>query len=177
MKKILLLTASLFLLNSIPKAQEIKYNDLSTVTKRGKFTSYVAKDGFIYKVGDKVKIGFPSSNKTFAFITEGDGTLLPLTQLDASRSGSETEIKSIWVNGSKRAGWSVGLWTKGLTGLSKNYVIQIENAVETGEVKSSVMTSDEALAELKKAKDKLDLGLITQAEYDKLKAELAKIIK
>jgi hypothetical protein len=34
-----------------------------------------------------------------------------------------------------------------------------------------------ALAELKKAKDKLDLGLITQEDYDKLKAELSKYIK
>jgi hypothetical protein len=39
------------------------------------------------------------------------------------------------------------------------------------------MTSDDALAELKKAKDKLDLGLITQEDYDKLKAELSKYIK
>jgi len=39
------------------------------------------------------------------------------------------------------------------------------------------MTSDEALFELKKAKDKLDLGLITQAKYDSLKTEYAKIIK
>lgn len=39
------------------------------------------------------------------------------------------------------------------------------------------MTSDEALSELKRAKDKLDLGLITQAEYDSLKVELSKYIK
>ena len=39
------------------------------------------------------------------------------------------------------------------------------------------MSSEEALAELKKAKDKLDLELITQEEYDKLKAELSKYIK
>jgi hypothetical protein len=39
------------------------------------------------------------------------------------------------------------------------------------------MTSDDALAELKKAKDKLDLGLITQEKYDEIKAELVKYIK
>ena len=32
---------------------------------------------------------------------------------------------------------------------------------------------DDALAELKKAKDKLDLGLITQDEFNALRAELA----
>jgi hypothetical protein len=39
------------------------------------------------------------------------------------------------------------------------------------------MTSDEALSELKKAKDKLDLGIITQAKYDSLKVEYTKYIK
>lgn len=39
------------------------------------------------------------------------------------------------------------------------------------------MTSDEALAELKKAKDKLDLGLISQEQYDQIKADLTKYIK
>jgi hypothetical protein len=34
------------------------------------------------------------------------------------------------------------------------------------------MTSDKAMIELKKAKDKLDLGVITQEEYDKIKVEL-----
>ena len=39
------------------------------------------------------------------------------------------------------------------------------------------MTSDQALEALKKAKDKLDLGLITQEEYEKIKAELTPFIK
>lgn len=39
------------------------------------------------------------------------------------------------------------------------------------------ITSDEALTELKKCKDKLDLGLITQEDFDKKKAELSKFIK
>jgi hypothetical protein len=39
------------------------------------------------------------------------------------------------------------------------------------------MTSDDALKELKKAKDKLDLGLITKEEYEVRKLELIKFIK
>lgn len=38
-------------------------------------------------------------------------------------------------------------------------------------------TNDEALAELKRFKEKLDLQLITQEEYDKKKAELMKYIR
>jgi hypothetical protein len=37
--------------------------------------------------------------------------------------------------------------------------------------------SDEALAELKKAKDKLDLGLINQEQFEEIKTELKKYIK
>jgi hypothetical protein len=101
---------------------------------------------------------------------------MPITNLTASSSGSETEIKRITVVGNKRMGYSVSFRTKGITGLS-NYTVQFENALSTGEVKGFGLSSDDALAQLKKGKDKLDLGLITQEEYDKLKADLTKYIK
>lgn len=164
-----------FFTSIISFAQEINFKDLST-SSRGEFTSYISQDNATYKIGDRIKIGVPSSNKTFAYITEGDGLLLPITNLTTASSGQETEIKRIFVVGNKRAGYSVAFRTKGITGLS-NYTIQFENALSTGEVKGFGKTSDEALTELKKAKDKLDLGLITQEEFDKSKSELAKYIK
>jgi hypothetical protein len=86
-------------------------------------------------------------------------------------------VKHIIVfNGNKRIGYSVILRTKGLTGLL-NYTIQFENALAVGEIKGFGKTSDEALTELKRAKDKLDLGLISKEEFDKLKEELSKYIK
>jgi hypothetical protein len=175
MKHFFSLSIILLLTISTSFSQQIKFSELDSAG-RGEFTSYIASDGAEYKIGERIKIGVPSSNKTFAFITEGDGFILPITPLLAASSGQETEIKKIWVVGNKRAGYSVSIRTKGITGLS-NYTIQFENAVSTGEIKGKGKTSDEALAELKKAKDKLDLGLITQEEYDKLKAELSKFIK
>lgn len=156
-------------------SQEIKYTDLAT-SSRGEFTSYVSKDGSVYKIGDKIKIGRPSSNAIFAYITQGDGILMPITQLTSNSSGQETEIKKIYVVGNKRVGYSVHFKTKGLSGLL-NYNIAFENAIDTNEIKSFGMSSDDALAELKKSKDKLDLGLISQADYDLKKAELVKYIK
>lgn len=157
-------------------AQEIKFADLTTTTERGEYTSYVGSDGGVYNIGDRIKIGVPSSNKTFAFISQGDGLLMPIEPLLASASGTETEIKKIFVTGNKRTGFSVTMRTKGVTGLL-NYTVQFENALSTGEIKGSGMTSDEALEALKKAKDKLDLGIITQEEYDKIKADLTPFIK
>jgi hypothetical protein len=156
-------------------AQEIKHSDLATA-QRGEFTSYLGSDGAVYKIGNRLKIGVPSSNKTFAYITEGDGILLPITNLTAASSGTETEIKKIYVAGNKRAGYSVAFRTKGLTGLS-NYTIQFENALATKEVRGFGLSSDDALEQLKKAKDKLGLGIITQEEYDNIKANLVKFIK
>jgi hypothetical protein len=157
MKKTSLMIFATMLLNSI-HAQEINFKDLATITERGEYTSYVGSDGGVYKIGDRIKIGVPSSNKTFAFIWMGDGILTPLEPLPVAQSGSETEIKKIFVAGNKRSGYSVTMRTKGVIGLL-NYTIQFENALATGEIKGSGMTSDEALSELKKAKDKLPVTL------------------
>ena len=159
------------------KAQEVHYKDLNQTAKKGEYTSYIASDGAEYKVGDKIRIGVPSSNKTFAFIQVGDGILIPLTPLTSGNSGNETEIKRIHVVGNKRAGYQVLMRTKGMFTLAGNYYIQFENALSTGEIKGFGMTSNEALEELKRAKDKLDLGLITQEEFNKKKEELSKYIK
>ena len=43
--------------------------------------------------------------------------------------------------------------------------------------KNMEITSDEAISLLKKYKDKLDLQLITQEEYNQKKSELIKFIK
>ena len=61
--------------------------------------------------------------------------------------------------------------------MQSHNTIKFEIALSSGEVKGFGLSSDDALAQLKKAKDKLDLGLITQEEFEKLKAELAKYIK
>jgi hypothetical protein len=158
-------------------AQEVKFVDVQngTITS-GQFESYVAKDSSIYKVGDKIQFGTPSGvNGLFVTVTKADvmGTIY---RVGAEVINTSAEIKKIRVAGNKRSGYKVSFQTKGMTGID-NYFFFIEDAIQVGEVKSFGMTSDQALAELKKAKDKLELGLITQEEYDKLKAELSKYIK
>lgn len=173
-KSILIMAAALVYCN-YNYSQEIRFDSLATAT-RGEYTSYVGSDGGIYKIGDRIKIGVPSSNKTFAYIFQGDGILIAMEPIPATYSGTETEIKKIFVGGNKRSGYSVSMRTKGITGLM-NYTILFENALATGEIKGTGLTSDEALSQLKKAKDKLDLGIITQEEFDKIKKELTPYIK
>ena len=158
-------------------SQKVKHTDITSgAVMKGEYASYLASDNFEYKVGDKIKIGFPSQgNKTFAFITEGDGLLLPITHLNSAQSGIETEIKKIRVEGNKKRGFKVVLATTA-SALSR-FSVDFENALSQGEIKGFGKNSDEALKELKNAKDKLDLGIITKEEYEKIKEELTKYIK
>jgi hypothetical protein len=157
--------------------QEVKYTDVQNgTTTKGQFESYVSKDGSVYKVGDKIEFGSPSgTNGKFVTIQKMDiaGTLYVV---GAEAINTSAEIKKIRVGGTSRAGYKVSFQTKGMTGID-NYFLNIEDAITVGEVKSFGMTSDQALAALKKAKDKLDLGLITQEEYEKIKSELTPFIK
>ncbi len=157
-------------------AQELKFSELNRGEKKPKmpmsgWKSYVSKDGTLYKAGDIIKIGFPSSNNIFSFITK-PGTSTPYPK---SYSGKEVEIKYFMATGFKNEGFKAVVVCKG--SLLDMFNIEIENAIQAGEIKSFGMTSDEALSELKKAKDKLELGLITQAKYDSLKIEYKKYIK
>lgn len=146
------------------------------LSERGRCGSYISSDGIEYKVGDTLKIGMPSGLRTFAFITSMDimGTVSPAS---ASFSNTEVVIKKINVIGSERTGYKASFQTKA-TAVS-NFFLDFESALKVGEVsgKKGTISSDEALSLLKKAKDKMDLGLITPEEYAKQKDYLRKFIK
>lgn len=181
MRKLLLSTVLVFSLAGFSQESvKATFDEITTATDRptynGDITEYVAKDGSVYKIGDKITIGVPSSNKTFAFLSSGDGIMTPLVPLSIGVSGQKAEIMKFRISGTRRSGFTIWLKAKSATGMG-NYNVDFENAILNGEVKSSGMTSDEALTELKKAKDKLDLGLISNEEYEAKKAELIKYIK
>lgn len=159
-------------------AQELKYSDLQGQKPKGSFSSYLSKDGETYGIGDTIQLGLPTGvDGGFIYIrTYGLATLVTSSygSASASVSNQSTIIKEIVVLGNKTSGWYVQFKTKNNNG---GYFITVENAIEVGELKAKGMTSDEALTELKKAKDKLDLGLITQVQYDSLKSVLVKYIK
>jgi len=178
MKKLnYLILAVCFLFSNYSFSQELNYNDIvSGRVKKGEYTSYVAKDGSIFKVGDKITLGTPSGvNGRFVHLTKVDigGNVY---QVGAEAVNTSCEIKKIRLDGNERRGFKAAFRTKGFTGID-NYFLWIEDGIVSGEVKSLVMSSDEALSELKKAKDKLDLGLISQQEFDTIKTELSKYIK
>jgi hypothetical protein len=144
------------------------------VAKRTNYTGYLSKDGILFKMGDRIKLGMPSNRTNFVYIR---GYSLDSNPMQSQYSGREAEIKWVQVTGDlfKRTGNRVIIITRAIDLVQ--YEINVEMALQSGELLAPGITSDEALAELKKAKDKLDLGLISQSKYDSLKAELSKHIK
>jgi hypothetical protein len=175
MKKLMLVGLSL--LTNLIVAQQIKFEDVKNGGDiKGQYSSYLSSDGYEYKVGENIDFGLGSGmNGKFVIITSIDiaGNVLPVNSNAMNRS---FEIKKIRVIGNKKQGLKVQFQTKGLTGVD-NYFFILEDAIQVGEIKSKGMNSNQAMIELKKAKDKLDLGLITQEEYEKIKLELIKYIK
>ena len=87
----------------------------------------------------------------------GEGYIKAVIVTSPSYEGVVTDIKKIkeiTFKGAKLISFNVA------GGNFVQYKILVEDALATGELKSNGYTSDEALAALKKAKDKLDLGLI-----------------
>ena len=179
MKK-LLFTIAIGLVGMTAHAQTVTYDELQngSVTS-GTFDTYVAKDGSVFKVGENVNFGLPSGvNGKFVYIQKilitGEFMVVGGEAVNTSAT-----IKKIRVGSVGRGSGKVikcGFQTKGLTGID-NYFFNIEDAILNGEIKSSVMSSNEALAELKKCKDKFDLGLMTLEEFNAKKAELSVFIK
>ena len=157
--------------------QTINYKDLN-VSKRpkGSFNSYISKNGEIYSIGDTIRINKPSGiNGAFIYISKIN-IILSGDKVGAEATNTTTVIKKIRILGTKSSGWKVNFQTKGFTEID-NYFLNIENAIESKEIIGKGMTSDEALTALKRAKEKLDLGLITEGEYNILKEKLRKYIK
>ena len=148
-------------------------------------SEYTASNNITYQIGDTIKLGRGSApNGDFIYCQMGDtyavmaaigGSAGRIDQgLPRNLSGANMVIKKIKetkFKGAKVISFNVA------GGNFVQYKILIEDALATGELRSNGFTSDEALAELKKAKDKLDLGLIKPEQYDSIKSTLLKFIK
>lgn len=175
MKNLVLLF--LFMMSFTSMAQTLSYQNLATGKAKGTFESYTSKDGNVYKVGDTLLINSPSGvNGQFVNIEAMD-ILGRKLFVGAHVANTTAVLKKIRVGGSKRAGWKAAFQTQGFSSID-NYFFFIEDAVASGEIAmKGVISSDQAIAELKKAKEKFDLGLISEEEYNALKAEYAVFIK
>jgi hypothetical protein len=146
-------------------------------------TSISAIDSVDYKVGDKIKMGKAMNGQpefTYAIqYTKENVTTLRKSTVAAPDS---LVIVSITEN-TKFNDYNVKCHRQITADVYTTYSFVFNKAIETGEIVSKNLkyfvapTSEQALEQVRKAKEKLDLGLITKEEYDKIVEENKKYIK
>ena len=170
MKNILYILFALLTIGMV-NAQTATHDEVISKKKKGKFQTYVTAKGEHFSVGDTITLGVAFRNENYDFIQQNAGiSYYPLPNTGA---GSELRIKkiktwgkSVLVHTTKPKGYVYGL-----------IIINFESAVANGEIVSEKMDRKQAIVKLKESKDLLDLEIISQQEYDKIKSELAPIIK
>jgi len=163
----------------------------------------ILEDGSIIKKGSELIVGVPSNNMNVnnnvyngvkAAPTSIDFTYLMVNKYSTMNmlapiyfgntfSGTEIIVERIRIyRTGKKVGAIVDFTKKDgtNTALGKfGSCLSLSEAIQKGEIinPNAQMTRAEAIAKLKEAKDLLELEMMSQDEYDTLKAELAPIIK
>lgn len=164
-----LLTLFTLLFYSFSFAQIAEFGNLSKNNQS--FQEYKSKNGDIIKVGDTLTIGKGLDPLGFRFISQGGG------RMHVTHGGKDFVITKIKSYGKAKSGFTIWLNFKGFGLLPVE--VDYENALEAGEVinPQGTITRAQAIEKLKESKELLDLEIITQEDYDKVKEEMTKFIK
>lgn len=193
MKKLIL---PLMLIANSLYGQTLSYEQTQDITVTSNYSngdtlsSYIMKDGSEIKVGTKLKFGSPlNANRKFTRLYFGEYSLgkaflVTPEQLGDAYSGEEVVVTAIKVQHTKmnkNSPVQIMLFVQNPSApaLARNRTIfDLEMSIETKEVvnPNAAMTKEQAIAKLKEAKDLVDLGMMTQAEFDQLKEKLTPII-
>lgn len=162
-----IITILVLLITFISYSQVAQYGKLAG---NDSFSTYITKSGDTIRIGETLKIGKPSGEFGFVFITQGNERVV------SALAGKDAVISNLKSFGSKKNGYKMFALFKGY-GLVP-VAIDFENAVDAGEVinPKAKMTRQMAISKLKEAKELLDLQMMTQDEYDELKAKLSPVI-
>ncbi|MEN9907132.1 MAG: hypothetical protein RLZZ540_273 [Bacteroidota bacterium] len=141
-----------------------------------KITEYKASNNITYKVGDAIQLGRGSGGQgTFVYLKIAGWMAGGTTQIGSAYSGLNVVIKKIkkaTFKGAEKVYFTVG------GGNITNYSLEIEEAIATCEVKDcqqtqgAVITQSDKFDKLKKLKELLADGTLTQEEYDVEKKKL-----
>ena len=166
----------------------------------GNISTYVASNGVTYTVGSPITFGYPTNGKYYLYFKDVTGSWINAFAEDSTasradrraneeaaervenRAGGVATIKKIQclpMDGFNAKTSGCRIWVVlNRGGLA---CTNFEEAIATKEIiikaDPEEVASEAALQELKKWKEKLDLQIITQEEYDAKKAELMKKIK
>jgi hypothetical protein len=169
MKKLLII---FILTSSVCFGQNLTYKpEFDKSFKRSNYKSYLSKDSIIFNIDDNIKIGKPS-DLTFKniYIYQILG-YLPMSITENHLLDGNCKIISISVSGTRRKGFLPYIQIRNEDGIF--FSIDIEKAITSKEINID-LSENEVLELLKKEKEKLDLGIITEKEFERRKNELLK---
>lgn len=200
MRKYIILIAVISLSTQLEaqKKSSVDEFDFEVATKKD-YKSY--KNGFevktlktdfgTFNLGDKLTINKPSEDnlQEFSFIAIGKYSIMnAMTMVRLIRANSNTPViidnirvykpamgqpASIVLDVVNEDGSNLGGIYK------RGNIFNLERAISTGEIinPNAPLNREQAIAKLKEAKDLLELDMMSQEEFDKLKEELTPIIK
>ena len=155
-----------------------------TIAQGNLLEEYPASNGITYRPGAIINLNKGSApNGDFVYLTMG-GWAVSLDPkenvIPKSFAGLAVELKKIRkqkMKGAEKVIFVVG------AGNITNYTLDIEQAIESCEIKDCIDSSEgqqnnanDPLERLKKLKELLDIGAITQEEYDLQKTKILKEI-
>lgn len=142
------------------------YNEVISKQKKGKIDTYITQNGEEFSVGDTITLGVSFSKEQFDFIMQDAGhTYEPLSNIASNTqvviNKMSIRSKTVQVETTKPQGYIYSL-----------IIDNFDSAVLNGEIKTKLITSKQAFKELLKWEKKLELGLITEEEYERKKKNL-----
>lgn len=152
---------------SISYSQMAEYGKL---INKSEYKIYLTKTKDTLKVGDTLTIGIPTSDLGFTYISQNG------QRVSNTLSEKKVIVDKLKTYGTKYSGYKMYAHFKGY-GLIP-VLIDYDTALEVGEIKNAKnrLTKEQAITKLKEAKELLDLGVIKQVDYEKLKTELTTYI-
>jgi hypothetical protein len=191
------LSLALLLIANVCYGQTLTYDQTqdikvaSTYSNGDTLSIYTLKDGSEIKLGSELKFGSPlNTNRLFSRLYFGEYSLGKALLLGAPQQLGDvytgekvivTAIKVYHTKLTKNSALQIMLFVQNPTApaLARNRTIaDLEMAIETKEVinPNAAMTREQAIIKLKEAKDLVDLGMMSQVEFDELKGKLTPII-
>lgn len=150
------------LMTSIGYSQRATYEEVKNKEVKGKLDTYISKQGESFSVGDTLTIGKPINGQYTALSGNNNhANYIP---------GSKTIITKLYA-------FNRHIFVYSKRGDFKIFEKSLQHVLDNGEIESSIMTREQAIAKLMEAKDLLSIDMMTQEEYDKLKEKLSPIIK
>jgi hypothetical protein len=175
-------------------SMEAKDLNVASTFKNGeKISEFILNDGSVIKIGSELITGKPRNLLSLnydhirvGYVTLTSEIISPSVPLQGNYEGNPVVVETMKVyhrKTTKASELQIYIFAynssqSSLLGDKYRTITDLEEGLKGGEIinPNAAITREQAIVKLKESKDLHDLGLLSQEEYDKIKAELTPII-